>query len=117
MKYANQIIKIAGQGCKQVSKKQAAKLFAQGQIIYLHPCNMNLNSHWSSPCPISLDKDELQSKIEWVEKCKQNNWELKYTPSVTPELQFNEITRNYESYNCIAELGKYANFFAPIMNG
>ncbi len=82
--------------------------------IYVHPCNMNLRFHWSSPCPISLDKDELQSKIEWEAKCKENNWAIEYTIATTSELQFKDIVSNYESYNCIAELGKYANFFTAI---
>jgi hypothetical protein len=116
MKYANQTIKIAGTNCKQVSKKTAQKLFSKGSIIYLHPCNMILYSYWANPCPISLDKEEVKSKIEWAEICKKNNYELNYTPSTTPELQFLEIVSNFEMYNCIAELGKYANFFVPDSN-
>lgn len=116
MRYTNQVVKMYDTNCKQVSKTEARKLFAEGKQIYLHPCNMSLYSGWSSPCPIILSDyvHEIDGNIRMNQFDKVNNYETKYVRSITPESIFNDVVSNFESYNCVQELGKYANFFTPI---
>src|SRR6185369_10998889 len=94
MSYKNKTVCIDGKQYQQVNKTFARKLFAVGQEIYLHPCNMSLYSFWSNLMSIKLDELELESKIEWAHKCVENCWDLDYVPDVTPELQFDSIVAN-----------------------
>lgn len=114
MRYANQIIRKHDRQFKQISKTESRKLFAEGKEINLHPCNMNLYSGWSSFCPIVLSPEDIASNIELNNIRAQNNWQNEYTRSITPSQQFDERVSNYEIYNCIAELGKYANYFIEV---
>lgn len=90
MKYTNQILNhpdIVG-GLKQINKTVAKKLFSEGVTVYLHPCNMAFTNKWGTPCPINKNREEGN--------------------------EFDKIVDSFEMYNCIQELGKYANFFIKV---
>jgi len=86
MKYKDEILKIGAYNCKQVNKTTARKLFDAGESIYLHPCNMML----------------------------ENAWQLPFSCSNKNNVDFDNLVNTYTYYNCLQELGSYANFFTEI---
>lgn len=89
MRYANEVITLrpAGVRVKQVNKTAARKAYNNGHTVYLNACNMRLNNPWTSPIPVH-NEDNATS--------------------------FDSIVNSFEYYNCVAECGKYANFFVEV---
>lgn len=124
---------------KQISKKEAAKLFADNQEIYLQSSNMMPFNMWQSVCPIKLDQDKLDADIkhnqfcinlytEQVLKFKESNevWSNDLIPEYEAKVndhnskvinaftQFNSVCNEYSYYNCDSERGKYIHFYKAI---
>jgi len=74
---------------KRVDKKVARKHWSKGGTVYLLPCQMRLESHFSVPCSISSNKN-------------------------SPASQFDVSVKMYEYYNCNSEVGKYVSFYIAI---
>ena len=124
---------------KKVTKKTAAKLFAQGEEIYLQSSNMHPFGMWQHLMPVKLDTDRLNADIqhnqfcinlytEQVNKFKKNNeeWSNNLIPDyeakvklhnekvITAFTQFDSICNEYAYYNCDSERGKYIHFYISI---
>lgn len=124
---------------QQISKKEAAKLFADNQAIYLQSSNMMPFNCWQSVCPVKLDQDKLNADIkhnqfcvnlytEQVIKFKAANeawsndliaqYEAKVkdhnSKVITAFTQFSSICNEYSYYNCDSERGKYIHFYKVI---
>jgi hypothetical protein len=124
---------------KQVSKKIAAKLFAEGKDIYLQSCNMFPFGIWQSLCPIKLDIDTINADIkmnqfsinlytEQVIKFKKMNeeWSNNLIPDYESKVkeyngkvinaftQFESLCNDYKYYNCDNERGKYIHYYISI---
>ena len=85
MKYTNESIRIHSLdlNVKQVNKTKAKRLFEQGTVIYLHPCNMAINNPWMTPSDHKNDRD----------------------------YNFDNLVNTWSYYNANSELGYYPNFF------
>ncbi len=89
MKYTGQTVKIGNINCRQVNKITAKKLYIAGTEVFIHPCNMILNNAWVHPMVMNRNLETSRNYVE----------------------DFEIIVNGYEFYNCVTELGKYANFF------
>jgi hypothetical protein len=90
LRYSNKILSISGKNVKQVNIKVAEKAFNEGKLLWLHPCNMRINSPWQSPMPINKDKAFVGCK------------------------SFTSVVEVYKNYNCDNERGKYPIFFVEV---
>jgi hypothetical protein len=70
---------------QQVQKRTARKLFQEGEMIYLCPCNMHFDSAWQTPIVISKAES------------------LGFT--------FDQLCNDYEYFNCDSERGRYVRFY------
>ena len=88
MIYTNEVIRIHNLhiNVKQINKTKARILFDEGKTIYLHPCNMVINSVWSTPTGHN----------------KNGGY------------KFDQLVNEWKYYNCSNELGKYPNFFIEV---
>lgn len=62
-------------------------------------------------CPVKLDPDLVQMKKDLYADFKKSNIEVTQQFGDTERKQFEETVRNFETYNCTAETGTYANFY------
>lgn len=83
MKYSGITIMIDGVKCIQVNKTKARRAYNSGKNVYLHPCNMKINSVWGRPIKI-------------------NN---------TYGNNFDYSVNSFKYYNCVHGLGNYPNYF------
>jgi len=70
---------------QQVSIRKAARLFNEGETIYIIACNMRFDNPWSFPCPASK-KDSYED-------------------------DFYKYVDDFIYYNCDSERGKYPNYY------
>lgn len=71
---------------KKIQKRTARKLFNQGKVIRILPCNVRLDNKWLQPMEIA----NWYSGIVW---------------------DFDWLINSYEHYQCIHELGRYCHYF------
>lgn len=99
MRYAGQTFQLPGGAkgtfIKQVSKATARKAFINGEVVWLHPCNMGVNNPWQSPAGISY---ELHKNSP-------------YYNGDSAEKVFNDDVEVFKNMCCVKELGRYPIFF------
>ena len=77
---------------KRVNKPTARKMYNQGCDIMLLPCKVTERA--------------LDDSLSWIEPITINMIKCTYDYN-----KFDRVVREYEHYNCNAELGYYAHFY------
>ena len=70
----------------RVNRKTARRLYEAGKTIYLLPCKMRIDNHWTEPAPANIETDGHGN--------------------------FEKLENAYSYYNCNNEVGRYIAFFA-----
>ena len=99
---------------KQVSKTTAKKLFCAGETIYLQSSNMLPLGVWQSVCPVSLDKDSLNSKQELFDWYEKEGYLKEGETRPDENYMFNLYVNEYYFFNCDSERGRYVHFYKSI---
>lgn len=80
---------------KRIQKRTARRLYNEGEIIYIVPCNVwpDFKGIWIKPMNISKNLEEERAGNLYV------------------AMGFDSIINSYEYYNCNYELGYYTAFY------
>jgi len=101
----------------RITKKQAKKLFENGEVVYLVPCNMLPGGMWHVECPISLT-DDLKDDARRYEQYNQEKDTSYYASQYAHlwkgsivETAWDIIYNNWSYYNTNYEMGYYAHYY------
>jgi len=99
---------------QQINKRTALKLFSAGETIYLQSCNMFPFGIWQSVCPVSLDKNSLNSKQSLYDWYAKEGYLKEGETRPDEKTMFDIYINEYHLYNCDSERGRYIHFYKSI---
>ena len=68
---------------KKIDKREAKKLYDEGEMVYLVPAKANIDSYWIRPLGINKEKNG----------------------------EFDKVLSKFEYFNCVSPFSDYAWFF------